>query len=181
MRPVNLASAARLAAACLLMFCLSGAALAAEEIDVQVTTIHGTNAHSEVSAELKSVEGTLKKKFKCSGFKQLKQSNGKATDKRPYVADLVESYKARVTAVERKNTRITVQLEITRAAPKPKDEGKDKKDDGEKGKDKKEEPKPKEEIVASTKLTFDAGTSQFVNVPYPGKSDDLLIIAVSAK
>lgn len=195
MRHNTLTTAARLAAACLLVFSIASSARAGDEIDVQVTAIRGTNANSSVSPELKAVEAELKKQFKLTGFSHLKRSNGKASDTKPYVADLVETYKATVTAIERKEKRITLKLEITKDTPKPapkegekgKDEKGKKEGDGkgekggeEKGKDKKDDKKTPG-CVTITKLTIDAGKSQFVSVTYPGAPDDLLIIAVSAK
>jgi hypothetical protein len=193
-------TAARLAAACLLVVSIASPALAGDEIDVQVTAIRGTNSDSTVSPELKSVEAELKKQFKVTGFKHLRRSNGKASDGKPFVAELVETYKATVTAVERKDKRITLKLDITKDTPAPKDDEKGKDEKGKKdgdgkgekgggkgekggegkGRDKKDDKKAPGSVT-SVKLTIDAGKSQFVSVTYPGAPDDLLIIAVSAK
>jgi hypothetical protein len=181
-------AAARLAAACAFVFLTAWTSRAGVEIDVQVTAIRGTSANSTVSAELKSVEADLKKQFKLTGFQQLKRANGKASDTKPFVTDLTDRYKASVTAVERKDNRVTLVLEITKEKPQPdakegdkkdKKDGKDEKGGTDKGKDGKDQKKPG--CVTKTKLVIDAGKSQFVSVPYPGAPDDLLIIAVSAK
>lgn len=186
--------AARFAAACVCLFLAAGLARAAAEIDVQVTAIRGTNANKDISAELKSVEAELKKQFKMSGFSHLKRANGKASDTKPFTTDLIDKYKATVTAVDRVDKRITLTLEITKekSQPNSKDDdkdgkkdkkdapGKDEKPSQEKGKEKKDE-KKSPGCVTKTTWTIDAGKSQFVSIPYPGAPDDLLIIAVSAK
>ncbi|MBI5866366.1 MAG: hypothetical protein HZB38_17995 [Planctomycetes bacterium] len=155
-------------------------ARAAEDTSIQVWTIRGTNADKEVAAELKSIEAELKKQTRCTGFKLLKQENGKADSAKPLVAAPITNYKAVVTPLERKGNRIKIDVEIKRTVtvqPGDKD-GKDKKRDKE---DKGGKPVTREETVTHTSFTIDAGTSQFVSVNYPGGGNDLLIIAVSAK
>ena len=80
---------------------------------------------------------------------------------------MVGGYEAEITPLERKDGRVTLQVEIAR-------EGKDKED-----KDKEKGRRGKDGV--NTKVTINSGQFQPYMFAYPGEASDKLIVAVSAK
>lgn len=170
--------AARLSATALAVLCLLGiprVTVAAQDADfsIQVLTIRGTKADSDVSPAIKALADELKKSTGCTGFKLEKTDSGKAAKDKTYTAQSAGTYKVTVTPTERKGNRVTLKCVITRAKSKDGDKG-----DKEKGKEKE---KPAEEKVIDTTITVNAGESQPFTFAYPGSKDDRLVIAISAK
>ncbi len=155
-------SAALLAA---LVLMLAPAALAgpkprqtAAPYDVTVWAIRATRSNKTVSPELRSIARELRKRFKYTGFVLEKKKSAKVAAGRRLDADLIGTYRARVTPVGRKNGRVTLKLEVLRR------EGK------------------KDKRLVGTTVTIRQGRSQLLGGwRVEPKRDDVLIIAVSAR
>lgn len=135
-----------------------------DKFDVKVLAIRATKSNSDVDASLKDLADQLKKETKLTGFK-LEKSGGGSTEKGKDANDNLDNgYRTKVTPIEKKDGRVTMQVEIFRKREKGKDKG-----------------TAKERSVVNTKVTLDAGKYQLWALDHPEGGEDKLIIAVSAK
>ncbi|MFN0135071.1 MAG: hypothetical protein ACKVS9_03030 [Phycisphaerae bacterium] len=155
-----------LAAIALAAFPVAPAQAQDGKFDVKVMSIRATKANTDIDASLKDLAEQLKKETKLTGFK-LEKSGGGSTEKgKDAIDNLGNGYRTKVTPIEKKDGRVTMQVEIFRRGGKGKD-----KDKGE----------AKERSVINTKVTLDAGKYQLWALDHPEGGEDKLIIAVSAK
>jgi len=136
------------------------------KFDVKIMAIRATKSDTEVSPELKSLVDQLKKETKLTGFKLEKSGGGSTEKSKDSTLDTGKGYRVKVTPIEKKDDRVTVQVEIFKRGGKGKDKDKD---------------TGKERSIINTKVTLDSGKTQLWALDYPGSDDDKLIIAVSAK
>jgi len=122
--------------------------------DVKVLGIRATNSNKEVSKELKSIAAALRKQFKYTGFKLVKQGGGKVEEGKSSETSLIDGYKVKVTPLSRTDKRVTLKLEGFRTERE------------------KDVPKWK------TTVTIDRGRYQLQHVSLEG--GDGLIVAVAA-
>jgi hypothetical protein len=82
--------------------------------DVSVLAIRATKDNGDVSPELKPIAAQLKRQFKYTGFKLERKQTGKIDQGKEFSATLVAGYKATVTPIERKDSKIALTVEITK-------------------------------------------------------------------
>lgn len=136
------------------------------KFDVKMMSIRATKSDSEVSPELKSLADQLKKETKLTGFKLEKSGGGSTEKNKDATLDTGKGYRVKVTPIEKKDDRVTLQVEIFKRGGKGKDKDKD---------------TGKERSIINTKVTLDSGKTQLWALDYPDSDADKLIIAVRAK
>ncbi len=129
-----------------------------QSYDISVWAIRATKSNTQVSPELKPIAQELKKRFKYTGFKLERKKSGRAGEGKTLSTDLIAGFKAKVTPLERKGSRVKLKIEVTKR------EG---------GKDKR---------LAGTTFTITRGRFQLLGGwRIDPKSEDVLIVAVSAR
>lgn len=170
----------RTAMGAVLAVLIAGSAAAQDrKLDVQVMSIRATNANKDVSPELKNLADELRKQTSLTGFSLEKRCEEKAGKADPAECDVGRGYSVKVTPVDSKDGRVTLQVKISRKA-KGKADG-EKKGDKKSDKGDEKDGDAKDKTVVDTKVTLDAGKSQLWAFAHPGGGGDKFIIAVSAK
>jgi len=92
--------------------CAAEPAPAADSASINVWAIRATTKNKEISPELKSIAGKLKKQFKYTGFKLERKSSGSADLGKSFTATLIAGYSAKVTPKKRDGKRMQMQVEV---------------------------------------------------------------------
>ena len=130
----------------------------APSYDVTIWAIRATKSNSDVSSELKPIVRELKKQFNYTGYKLERKKSGATKQGSTISADLIGGFKAKVTPVSQADKRVTLKIEITRTVDK------------------------KEKRLIGTTVTIERAKFQLLGGwKIEAKSDDVLIVAVSAR
>ena len=105
----------RFAVLCLLAVGLFAptAAQAAEKVDVSVWTIRATRRNKDISPQLKSLAGKLKKSFKFTGYK-LEKTDSRAVElDKEYGTSLIGNYRAKITPTGKSDKQVKLKVVVT--------------------------------------------------------------------
>lgn len=136
----------------------AASAVAAEKAAVMVWAIQATKSNDKISPELKPIAKQLKRQVKFTGYRVVKKVSGSVEFGKPHRASLVGGYKAELTPLSQSKGRIKLRAKITERVGK------------------------KEVQRVNTSFTIPKGKFQLVGGwKFPGKPDDVLILAISAR
>ena len=83
-----------------------------QTVAVQVWVIRATTSNSTISPELKGIAGSLKQKFKYTGFK-LERKTGKSVKLNQAIKlKLLDAYSAKITPTRKDSKNVTLALEF---------------------------------------------------------------------